>query len=232
MARLTLWACAACSFLFGTTDGQALGVRSAEKLLPVVKLLQPAHDSKISLETALRKRRSIRSYSEKPLTLTEISQILWAAQGITGRYGLRSAPSAGALYPLEVYLVAGMVTDLEPGTYKYRPQGHELIKLGNGDKRSALAVAAYRQSFIEEGAIVIVLAAVYERTARKYGERACRYVHMEVGHAAQNIYLQAAAMNLGTVVVGAFSDAQVKKVLVMEPEEHPLCIMPVGRIGR
>jgi SagB-type dehydrogenase family enzyme len=143
---------------------------------------------------------------------------------------MRTSPSAGALYPLEVYLVAGHVQGLPKGIYKYRPHGHELVMVGEGDKRSDLCAAALGQSCIEEGSIDIVLTAVYERTTRKYGNRAERYVHMEIGHAAQNIYLQSVTLGLGTVAVGAFNDERVKEVLIMKTEEYPLCIMPIGRV--
>ena len=142
---------------------------------------------------------------------------------------MRTAPSAGALYPLEVYLVVGQIEQLPVGVYKYRFQGHELIQISDEEKRQALAAAGYGQSCIERASINIVIAAVYERTAGKYGERAVRYVHMEVGHAAQNIYLQAITLELGTVVVGAFDDSRVKKILMMDADESPLNIMPVGR---
>lgn len=165
------------------------------------------------------------------MTLAEVSQLLWACQGITRENGMRTAPSAGALYPLEIYLVAGQVERLPVRIYRYCIQGHELIRRSDEDKRQALAAAGYGQRCIERGAINIVIAAVYERTARKYGERAERYVHMEVGHAVQNICLQAVALELGTVVVGAFDDSMVKKTLLMDGDESPLCIMPVGRAG-
>lgn len=142
---------------------------------------------------------------------------------------MRTSPSAGALYPLEVYLVAGHMQQLPKGICKYRPHGHELIMVGEGDKRSDLCAAALGQNCIEAGSIDIVLTAVYDRTARKYGNRAERYVHMEIGHAAQNVYLQAVALGLCAVVVGAFDDERVKKVLMMETDEYPLCIMSVGR---
>ncbi len=174
-------------------------------------------------------RRSVREYVSLPLSLEDISQLLWAAQGITSDWGGRTAPSAGALYPLEVYLVVGDVDGLESGVYKYQPQEHALIRVGDSDVRSELASAALEQSFIAQGAVDIVIAAVYERTTRKYGDRGVRYVHMEAGHAAQNIYLEAVALDLGTVTVGAFSDERVKDVLGMPESEVPLYIMPVGR---
>jgi SagB-type dehydrogenase family enzyme len=204
----------------------ALGEEHTE----VVKLPEPRYDSQTSVETALQQRRSTRNYVDEPLTLPEVSQLLWAAQGITHPRGFRTAPSAGALYPLEVYLVAGQVSDLSEGIYKYQPRQHELVRVAEGDKRSELASAALGQKWVRNGAAVIVIAAVYERTMRKYGQRGERYAHIEVGHAAQNVYLQAGALQLGTVIVGAFYDDEVKNVLNMPDEEQPLCIMPVGRI--
>ncbi len=195
-----------------------------------IQLPEPRYESQISLESTLQQRRSIRDYLDEPLTLAEVSQLLWAAQGITHPNGFRTAPSAGALYPLEVYLVAGQVSDLSEGIYKYRPHKHELVQVAEGDKRSELASAALGQEWVRDGAVVIVIAAVYERTIRKYGQRGIRYVHIEVGHTAQNVYLQAVALHLGTVFVGAFYDDEVKKVLDMPDSEQPLCIMPVGRI--
>lgn len=195
----------------------------------IVKLPEPRYVSNTSIEKALLKRRSIRDYKDKPLTLSEVSQLLWAAQGITDPRGFRTAPSAGALYPLELYIVAGNVNDLLHGIYKYKPHGHELARVVEGDKRAELCNAALGQDWVGSGAVVIVFSAVYERTTAKYGERGIRYVHIEVGHAAQNVYLQAISLNLGTVVVGAFYNNEVKKIMNMRDEEQPLCIMPVGR---
>jgi len=193
-------------------------------------LPEPRNSGGISVEEALLERRSIRNYKNEALTLAEISQLLWAAQGITHPGGYRTAPSAGALYPLEVYVVAGNVEGLQAGIYKYRPQGHELKKVAEGDVRAELCAAALDQECIEDGAAVLVFAAVYERTTGKYGERGVRYVHMEVGHAAQNVHLQAVSLGLGTVVVGAFDDGGVEKLLQMQDDERALCIMPVGRV--
>jgi SagB-type dehydrogenase family enzyme len=192
-------------------------------------LPEPRDSGEISIEQALLERRSVRNYKDEALTLAEVYQLLWAAQGITHPRGYRTAPSAGALYPLELYVVAGNVTGLQAGIYKYRPQGHELEKVAGVDVRTKLCAAALDQECVEDGAAVLVFAAVYERTTRKYGERGVRYVHMEVGHAAQNVYLQAVSLGLGTVVVGAFDDDEVEKLLQMEDDERALCIMPVGR---
>lgn len=195
----------------------------------VIKLPTPIYDSETAVEEALLERRSVREYRHEPLTLAEVSQLLWAAQGITHPAGLRTAPSAGGLYPLEIYLLAGDVTDLPAGIYRYKPQGNELILIAEGDARQALSQAALNQSAARDAAAVIVIAAVYERTTLKYGERGIQYVHMEVGSAAQNVYLQAVSLNLGTVFIGAFYDDEVKKVLHMGKDEQPLGLMPVGR---
>jgi len=194
-----------------------------------IKLPEPQHDSGVSIEQSLLQRRSIRSYTGESLTLPEVSQLLWATQGITDDRGFRTAPSAGGLYPLEVYVVAGNVENLAPGVYRYKPDSHELIPIIAGDRRSELADAALEQSWVKEGAIVIVFAAVYERTTGKYGERGIRYVHIEVGHAAQNLCLQATAIDLGVVTVGAFHDERVVELLNLPGDEQPLYIIPVGK---
>lgn len=170
----------------------------------VIVLPPPVLDSQISVEQAMQTRRSVRTYSLEPLVLSEVSQLLWAAQGLTNPVGLRTVPSAGALYPLEIYVVAGNVTDLPAGIYQYQYQDHSLLLTSTGDKREDLFEASLHQSAVRDAALVLVISAVYERTTVKYGERGVRYVHMEVGHAAQNIYLQAESLELGTVLVGAF----------------------------
>lgn len=210
---------------------QAQGMSgTAEHTSGTIRLPEPVQDGKTSIETAIRKRRSVRSFTDSPLTLAEVSQLLWAAQGITSHQGLRTAPSAGALYPLELYLVAGSVDALPAGVYHYRPKNHEVVRVIEGDRRSELCAAALGQPSVRNASAVIVIAAVYERTTVKYGARGMQYVHMETGHAAQNVSLQAVPLNLGTVIVGAFQDAEVRKVLKMPAGEQPLYIMPVGRI--
>ncbi len=199
------------------------------KSMDTIKLPEPNYDSKTSVENALLERRSVRGYKKESLTLVEVSQLLWAAQGITNKRGFRTAPSAGALFPLEVYIVVGDVNDLPEGIYQYKPHKHELLKIADGDKRSELCTAALGQGCIKQCAAVIVFSAVYERTTKKYGERGIKYVHMEVGHAAQNVHLQVVSLNLGTVVVGAFHDNEVKRIMNMTDKEQPLCIMPIGR---
>jgi len=201
----------------------------AEEPGRVVELPDPLHDSDVSVEEALLHRRSVRSYSVEALSLDELSQLLWAAQGVTDPRGFRSAPSAGALYPLELYALAGEVEDLAPGLYRYEPRRHQLLHTLDGDLRSGLAEAALWQEPVAQGAVVMVFTAVYERTTQKYDERGIRYVHIELGHAAQNLCLQATALDLGAVTIGAFFDDEVTALLDLPEDERPLYLIPVGR---
>jgi len=194
----------------------------------VIKLPAPLLKGDTSVEEAIFNRRSIREFRDGPLTLREVSRLLWAAQGITGRG--RTTPSAGGLYPLEVYVAAGNVEGIAPGVYKYAPDGHELLKVAGGDKRAELSDAALGQASVKNGAADFIIAGVYERTTGKYGEQGTKYVYMEAGHAAQNVYLEAVSLHLGTVSIGAFYDDGVKKATGMGDDERPLYIMPVGRI--
>ena len=163
--------------------------------------------------------------------LNEVSQLLWAAQGITGGGGQRATPSAGALFPLEIYLIAGAVEILAAGIYRYLPAKHRLETVSVGDQRRELASAALDQEFVRDAPISIVVAAVYQRTAHRYGERAGRYIDQEVGCVAQNVALQAAALGLGTVIVGAFDDDRVHRMVGLNEDENPRCILPVGRMA-
>ena len=193
----------------------------------LIELPQPQGSGPVSVEQALGWRRSNRTFQRRPLSLDQVSRLVWAAQGVTAAR-FRTAPSAGALYPLELLVVVGDVTGLEPGVYRYDPASHGLRGVLEGDVRKPLSKAALSQKWVRGGAIVLVFSAVYERTTAKYGQRGTRYVHMEAGHAAQNVYLQSAALGLGTVVVGAFRDSRVKKLLQMQDHEQPLSLMPVG----
>lgn len=195
-----------------------------------IKLPKPQYDSNVSIEETLLKRRSIRSYKSETLAIAEISQLLWSAQGVTNRKGFRTAPSAGALYPLEVYIAAGKVTDLDAGIYKYYAHRHEIVNTVKGDKRSELCRAGLGQSSIKNAPAVMVFCAVFERVTGRYGKRGIQYVHMEVGHAIQNVCLQAISLGLGSVIIGAFNDYDVKEVMNFELDEHPLLILPVGKL--
>jgi SagB-type dehydrogenase family enzyme len=195
----------------------------------VSALPRPDLKGGMTLEAALGERRSVREYAEGALSLAEVSNLLWAAQGVTRPSGKRTAPSAGATYPLEIYLAAGTVAGLAPGLYHYEPREHALALVSAADCRDALAPAAVGQEFLRKAPAVIAIAAVLERTAGKYSARARRYVDMEVGAVTQNVHLEAAALGLGTVIVGAFEDAAVKRVLGLPAGEDPLALMPVGR---
>jgi SagB-type dehydrogenase family enzyme len=194
-----------------------------------VHLPRPNPESTTSIEKALQERRSIREYRKSPLTLEEIAQLLWAAQGITHGSGFRTAPSAGALYPLETYLVAGEVQDLPAGVYRYLPHQHELALVRSGDVRGQLRGAALHQDAVGKASAAIVFGVAFARSTGKYGRRGVRYGHMEAGIAAQNVSLQAVSLHLGTVVIGAFEDDDVRSVLSMPAMEDPMIIMPVGR---
>ncbi|ABL87814.1 nitroreductase [Pyrobaculum islandicum DSM 4184] len=208
-------------------------VKGAREIL----LPYPRLHGTVSVEEALANRRSIREFRDEPIELEELSQLLWAAYGISEtRYGLRTAPSAGAQYPLEVYAVVGergVKADygyLEAGIYYYDVYRHCLLLKKRGDYREALYRAALEQPWVLTAPVSIIFTAVYSRTVRVYGERGrVRYVPMDLGHAGQNVYLQATALGLGTVTVGAFHDEEVREILELSPEETPLYIMPVGK---
>ena len=201
-----------------------------------VYLPYPRLKGKVSLEEAIARRRSIREYLNKPITIEQLAQILWAAQGITDiKRSFRVAPSAGATYPLILYVVVGekgvLLSEnkyLKAGVYKYIVKKHSLVLVKEDDVREDLAKAALNQEWVLKAPVSIVIVAIYERTTRFYGERGIRYVHIEVGHVGQNIYLQATALGLGTVAVGAFYDDAVRDVIGASKEEHPLYIMPIG----
>lgn len=220
---------AAAVLLLFLTD-HSLSSSGSEGGPSVLKLPSFKTEGNVALEKTLAQRRSVRDFRGAPVTLLELSQILWAAQGVTNSRGFRTAPSAGALYPLEVFVVAGRVDGLTSGVYRYKPAGHELLRVFEGDRRGDLASSALNQSWVKDAPACIVIAAVFDRTTGKYRERGVRYVHMEAGHAAQNVCLQAVALGLGTVVVGAFQDREVKQVLHMLDSEEPLAIIPLGRI--
>jgi SagB-type dehydrogenase family enzyme len=184
--------------------------------------------SEISIEEALSKRRSIRDYQERPVSLAQVGQLLWAAQGITDPVrGRRTAPSAGARYPLEFYLAVNNVTGLDVGVYHYDPGKHQLKTKLASNRVKDLALAA-RQEWIAQAAGVIVISAVYQRTTDQYGDRGLQYVHMDVGIAAENVYLQAEALGLGTVFVGAFVDDELHSHIKLSKHEQPLCLLPIG----
>lgn len=227
-SKLFLWLMAQV-ILLSANVGCAFGESGEDTdMTQQITLPPPVRDGNVSLEKTLSLRRSVRGYEDKPVTLSQVSQMLWAAQGVTDNRGFRTAPSAGALFPLEVYLVAGNVEELETGVYKYAPESHGLRLLATGDKRDALMAAALEQEAIQQAPAILVIGCVYERTAVRYGNRTERFVHIEAGHAGQNIALQAISLDLGTVMIGAFDDDGVQEVVGMKSEEQPLYIIPFG----
>ncbi len=192
-------------------------------------VLLPAPDTRGAqpLETVLASRRSVRQFSQHPVTLRQVGQLLWAAQGITGDHDFRAAPSAGALYPLQLYVIASRVNGLTPGIYRYHHAEHQLELQKPDDHAAALSSAGLSQPCLAHAAATIVVFGRYERTASKYGPRAPRYVHIEVGHLGQNILLQASALGLGAVPVGGFDDLAVQQLI--GDQSQPLYLIAVGR---
>ena len=195
-----------------------------------VKLAEPVQDGSVALERCLARRRSVRGFRDQALADDQLGQLLWAAQGVTAADGGRAVPSAGALYPLELYVVCGNVVRLAAGVDRYLPERHELLLVTPGDRRQELVGAAHGQDWIATAPAVICIAAAFERTTVKYGNRARSFVYMEAGHAAESLMLQAVALGLATTMVGAFSDGEVKRLLHLEPDETPLCLIPLARL--
>jgi SagB-type dehydrogenase family enzyme len=200
---------------------------------PTQIYLPPASQTgTMQLQEAIAKRRSIRHFTPEPISQSQLSQILWATQGITDTCSKhRSVPSAGATYPLEVLIVCGRnsIQETDEGLYRYNIDNHSLIRRYKGDVRLELARAALGEESIYEAPVAIVICALYERTTLHYGSRGERYVHIEVGHAGQNIYLEATTLGLATVAIGAFHDEEVRKVLQLDKPYKPLYIMPLGK---
>ncbi|NIS79798.1 MAG: SagB/ThcOx family dehydrogenase [Anaerolineales bacterium] len=189
----------------------------------IISLPKPSLKGPLSLEETLLQRRSRRQFTSDPLTMDQVSQLLWAAQGITNERGFRTAPSAGALYPLEIYILS------QDGIFHYQPGANALVQHREGDFRRDVYEVALRQDAIIQAPMTVVITAVYARTSWKYGPaRTPRYVHMEVGHAAQNLLLQAVSLGLGAVPIGAFEDNKVQTVLGLPEDHEPLYLIPVG----
>jgi SagB-type dehydrogenase family enzyme len=194
-----------------------------------IKLPAPKLKGDISVEEAIFKRRSVRDYKSDVITLEQISQLLWAGQGITAMDFFRAAPSAGASYPLELFVIAGNIKGLDAGIYHYNVKEHSLNLHMKGDIREKLGTtAAFNQKCILQAPVEIIICAIYERTMKTYGKRGERYVHIDTGHAAENIALQAVALGLATVMVGAFEDKKVSEILGLSDDLKPLYIIPVG----
>lgn len=195
----------------------------------IIQLPEPRLSSEVSLEESLNKRRSTRSYSDEPVTLQEISQLLWAAQGITDDSGHRTAPSAVALYPLTIYVVAGNIPGIVNGVYVYDPEKHSIQRIIDRDIRNELSIAAMGQVSVKQGAVSFVVTVDYGIVMSRFGDKGERFGTLEAGHAAQNLCLQATALDLGLVTAGAINDDQVADVLDLPENLTPLYIIPVGK---
>lgn len=191
----------------------------------IINLALPEVKGKVSLEECIEKRRSLRRFKDQPLSWDLVSQILWAADGITDKKReFRAAPSGGATYPLDIYAV------VPSAIYFYEPYHHCLKLKIQGDFRSALAAAAWGQSFIAEAGLSVVIVALYDRITSRYGKRGIQYALQESGHIAQNVHLQAVALNLGSVPIGAFDEKEICEVIGLTSDEVPIYIIPVGYI--
>ena len=222
----------------GSETGSDVVLSSSDGSALIYVLPSPVVDGDVSVEAALTGRRSHRSYQDMVLTLEQVSQILWSAYGVTlpsgsaaQRGGLRTAPSAGALYPLEIYAIIGNVEGVDPGVYRYNSGEHTLEQVIAGDVRDAVREAALNQGMVSQAPMSVFFSAVFSRTTERYGERGVSYIYIEVGHSAQNVYLQAEAMGLGTCAIGAFTDDTIRRVLGLADDEEPLYLMPVGYVN-
>lgn len=228
MLTVAMMLIAATWLLVGCAGDDAAPEPVGGPMSEVVQLPDPEYDGDLSLEATISARRSVREWGPEAITLDELGQLLWAAQGITAEWGGRSAPSAGGTYPLEMYALASTVDGLEPGVYRYRPHDHQLVLTIDGDRRDDLAQVSLGQASVGTAPLNLVVAAVPERTAEQYGGRAERYVALEAGHVAQNVALQAVSLGLGSVPIGAFTDDEAARLLDLSDGEVVLYILPIG----
>jgi SagB-type dehydrogenase family enzyme len=208
-------------------------VSTSRNVISITKLPNPQLTGNMSVEQALQNRRSVRKYSNQSINLADVSQLLWAGQGITNtQRNLRAAPSAGQVYPLELYVLVGFggVSGLKEGLYHYIPQNNTLEKIIEGDLRNNLSQVANGQPWVKQAPINIVITGNYQKMINKYNDQqlSTRFVNMEAGHVGENLYLQAEALGLATVSLGSFDENQMKKLLQLPKNEKPLYIFPVG----
>lgn len=195
---------------------------------PILTLPPPCRNGQLSLENCLSERRSCRVFEERSLSVPEIGQLLWAAQGITGAAGLRTAPSAKAVYPLRLDVIAAEVEDVAAGVYRYDPEAHRLTLRFRGDLREQLVAAAGGQEVIALAPVVVLMSAVYRGMLREFGERGTRLSHIEAGHIGQNLCLEATSLGLGCLTMGAFDDALFKKLARLGESEEPIYCVAIG----
>lgn len=201
----------------------------AHETAVLIGLPEPNLEGRLALERAIERRRSVRDFQDRPITEAELGQLLWAAQGVSHPDGLRTVPSAGALYPLELYAITRGCGSLHAGIYHYVPQRHGLERVAEGDFRAGFAAAALDQEWTADSAVIFIIAAAYRRTMSKYGARGRRYVAIEAGHAAQSIYLQAVSLGLCATQVGAFRDDAIARLVRLPVDQEPVTSVVVGR---
>lgn len=212
-------------FMFSATGECCMQQMNDNK---IISLPKPNISGQKTLEEILVARRSVRNFSNKTLNLKQISQLLWAAQGITAKNGSRTAPSAGALYPLLVYVISGANENLSAGVYQYHPDRHSLHQMSSKDLRREFCDAGLSQPSIENAPVTFLITGIFQKATVKYGQRGIQYVLIEAGHVGQNILLQAEALDLGAVPIGAFQDKEVMRLMEFSADEHPLYLIPVG----
>lgn len=216
---------------FKTDNVSAKGKKPLRKKETVMSLDPPVQDGTVSLEKAIKQRRTVRSFGNRSISKQQFSQILWSAQGITeDRGSKRASPSGGALYPADVYAAVGnnCIEDLVAGVYHYRPKLHSVTKVAEGDRRNDLAIASLSQMWMAGAPVIFVITAEYRRITCKYGDRGVRYALMEIGHISQNIFLQCQTLGLSAGIVGAFDDGKVARSAGVYKNHEPLIILPVG----
>lgn len=196
----------------------------------VITLPEPRTDGGISVEKALSERRSVRSFTNESVTLEEVSQLCWAAQGVTDEKGHRTSPSAMASYPLEIYVLAGNVTDLPSGVYHYSPQGHNLTTISEGDRISYLfgGAAGGKEDWRKSAPVVFIVTGVFERINKIPGEDFSRFVQVEAGTASENLLLEVVSLGLGATYTAGFDENKTKEVLALSSNETPIAVLPVG----
>lgn len=215
----------------GTAIGEDVPLYKTYPRAQVVKL--PAPDpGGMTVEKAIAIRRSIRAFTEQPVTLQQVAQLLLSANGITHKFQartMRAAPSAGALYPIDLYVLAHHVTGLDSGLYHFRPKDSSLESVKAGDHSAAIHEASLGQESVGPSPVTLVLTARFDRSTRKYADRGYRYAYIDAGAICENVYLQATSLGLGTVAVGAFYDDAMNKLIGIDGKsEATLLIMPVG----
>ena len=196
----------------------------------VITLPEPGTDGGISVEKALSERRSVRSFTNESVALEDVSQLCWAAQGVTDEKGHRTSPSAMASYPLEIYVLAGNVTDLPSGVYHYSPQGHNLTTISEGDCISYLfgGAAGGREDWRKNAPVVFIVTGIFERINKIPGEDLSRFVHVEAGTASENLLLEVVSLGLGATYTAGFDENKTREVLALSSNETPIAVLPVG----